>query len=92
MGESFTIQFKKRSQSNNLSDRLIADSYSNGGPFDVDLVTADTRIVEAHRYVLSLYSKYLAKQMDDLGFNGKIISECIVFYQWPLEFSAILCV
>lgn len=68
------IKFKHRVASN-TSDKRIADAYVKGARFDVDLVTADEKIVSAHRFVLTMFSKYLAKQLTDAGIDGVIIGK-----------------
>lgn len=69
-----SIKFKHRMASN-TSDKRIADAYVKGARFDVDLVTADGKIVSAHRFVLAMFSKYLAKQLADAGIDGVIIGK-----------------
>lgn len=73
------IKFKNRAASY-LSDKRIADSYSKGANFDVDLITADDKIVSAHRFVLAMFSKYLAKILLDLPFDGKILGKSLLLW------------
>lgn len=68
------IKFKNRMASN-TSDKRIADAYTKGAKFDVDLITADEKIVSAHRFVLAMFSKHLAKILNDIGMDGKIVGE-----------------
>lgn len=81
MADSRVIKFKNRTNSNTLCvyiihcDKRIAEAYKKGGKFDVDLITADDKKVSAHRFVLSMFSKYLAKLLCDLEFDGKILGE-----------------
>lgn len=75
---SQVIKFKNRTSSN-TSDKRIADAYSKGGKFDVNLVTADEKVVSAHRFVLSMFSKYLAKKLSEMEFEGKVLSEFSFF-------------
>lgn len=74
MGDSRVIKFKNRTNSNTC-DKRIAEAYKKGGKFDVDLITADDKKVSAHRFVLSMFSKYLAKLLCDLEFDGKILGK-----------------
>lgn len=72
--DKYNIKFKNRTASN-TSDKRIADAYNKAGAFDVNLITSDDKVVAAHRFVLSMYSKHLAGILRDLGSNGLIISE-----------------
>ncbi|XP_031638357.1 integrator complex subunit 3 homolog [Contarinia nasturtii] len=72
MNNNYTIKYKSRSASN-ISEKRIAAAYSKGSQFDVDLVTSDEKIVSAHRFVLSLYSRYLAGLLKDAVMNGLVI-------------------
>lgn len=78
MSSCQVIKFKNRTSSN-TSDKRIADAYSKGGKFDVNLVTADEKVVSAHRFVLSMFSKYLAKKLSEMEFEGKVLSEFLFF-------------
>lgn len=69
-----SIKFKNRNASN-ISDKRIAESYCKSAKYDVDLVTADGKHVSAHRFVLAMFSKYLAKQLADAGIDGVIMSK-----------------
>lgn len=68
------FKFSQRSASN-TSDKRIADAYNKGAAFDVDLITSDKKKVSAHRFVLAMFSKYLAAQIHGAGLNGLLISE-----------------
>lgn len=68
------FKFGHRTASN-TSDKRIADLFNKGACFDVDLITSDEKKVSAHRFVLALFSKYLATQIHDAAFNGLLISK-----------------
>lgn len=70
----YLVKFMHRTASN-TSDKRIADAFNKGANFDVDLITSDGKKVSAHRFVLALYSKYLATQIHDAAFNGVLISK-----------------
>lgn len=72
-----TIKFKHRNATNTC-DKRIADAYTKGSKFDVDLVTGDDKLVSAHRFVLAMFSKYLANNMGTAGTDGIIVGE--LFY------------
>lgn len=72
-----TIKFKHRNATNTC-DKRIADAYTKGSKFDVDLVTGDDKLVSAHRFVLAMFSKYLANKMGTAGTDGVIVGE--LFY------------
>lgn len=68
------IKFKGRNASN-PSDKGIADQYSAGGPFDVDLITSDDKCVSAHRFVLATFSKALSNKLNKAGLDGVIVGK-----------------
>lgn len=77
MSNRRVIKFKNRLASN-TSDKHIAEAYSAASGFDVDLITVDNKVVSAHRFVLGMFSKHLAKTLNDCGFDGKIIGEFLM--------------
>lgn len=65
------IRFRSRNASN-PTDKGIAEQYSQGGPFDVDLQTNDGKSVSAHRFVLTTFSKAWANSLRSVGVDGVI--------------------
>lgn len=69
-----TVKFKHRDEINPI-DKYIAEVHTKGPKFDTDVVLRDGTLVSAHRFVLTLYSKYFAKLMQDAEFDGKIVGK-----------------
>lgn len=70
------IKFKNRMITDSTNQKLL-QSFRDGPDFDVELVLANSRIVSAHRVVLSMYSKYfrsvLGQSAPDTKFIGNMV-------------------
>lgn len=77
MSKNCVIKFKNRVASNSC-DKLISEAYTKDAKYDVDLITASGKIVSAHRFVLTMFSKYLAKILCDIECNRKILGEFLL--------------
>lgn len=77
MSNNCVIKFKNRVASNSC-DKRIAEAYTKDAKYDVDLITASGKIVSAHRFVLTMFSKYLAKILCDIECNRKILCEFLI--------------
>lgn len=71
---SVTVKFNHRSDANQ-SDKRIAEQYSEGVPFDVNLQTSDSKSVPAHRFVLATFSKVWSNTLRNAGLDGVIVSK-----------------
>ena len=71
-----TIKFKSRN-ANNQSDKGIAEKYSDGEPFDVELQTSDGKSVPVHRFVLATFSKTWANTLRNVGWDGVIVCKLV---------------
>lgn len=69
-----SIKFKTRNASN-PAEKGIVQQYSQGGPFDVNLITTDNKCVPAHRFLLATFSKKWADVLRTTGLDGVIVGE-----------------
>lgn len=70
----FVIKFKNR-YAQDISNKYLAEIYTNGPKFEVDLVSADNKIVSAHKFVVSMFSKHLKDYLREFKSKGKICGE-----------------
>lgn len=74
MSEVNKIKFKLRSDLN-TSDNAIAASHRKNAKFDVNLITSDSKVIPAHRFLLAMFSKVMANDIGDHHVNGLCLSE-----------------
>lgn len=70
----FVFKFKNRNALD-ISNRYLAEIYTNGPKFEVDLVSADNKIVSAHKFVVSMFSTHLRDYLREFKSKGKICGE-----------------
>lgn len=64
------IQIKGRNP-HEASNKYLAEIYSNGPKFDIDLIAADQKIISAHKFVMSMFSEYLSDYLREFKPKGK---------------------
>lgn len=65
-----TIKFQNRWASN-ATDKAIAELYDSRLKFDMQMVVAGEKIVEAHEFVMTLFSEELEEIIDNMKKNDK---------------------
>lgn len=71
---SNSIAFNNRNKSDFLNKK-IREMLRESPQYDVDLLAANGKIVPAHRFVLSMYSKYLQKVLAHSTPDAKLIGK-----------------
>lgn len=70
----FVVKFKDR-HANDISNIHLAEIYTNGPKFDIDLISSDQKIVSAHKFVVSMFSIYLYDYIREFKPKGKACGE-----------------
>lgn len=68
------IAFKNRNFSDLLNTKLVHVARGSS-KYDVDLVSTNGKVVQAHRLILSMYSKYLRRLLSNSSPDVKIIGK-----------------
>lgn len=71
---SALIAFRNRKLSD-LFNRKLVRIAREGSKYDVDLVSTNGQVVQAHRLILSMYSKYLRRLLSNSSPDLKIIGK-----------------
>lgn len=80
----FVFKFKGR-DIQNVSNKYLAEIYSKGPKYDVDLVAGDNQIVPCHKFVVSMFSEYLKDYLREFKTKGKICSKsCLLLFYYHL--------
>lgn len=80
----YVFKFKGR-DIQDISNKYLAEIYSKGPKYDVDLVAGDNQIVPCHKFVVSMFSEYLKDYLREFKTKGKICSKsCLLLIYYHL--------